>query len=88
MSKTQKKKPAAKETQGATEVKAEASPKAAAPTGTPRRWVWPGVIVLVVAGALLVSQTLFGNDAVKPSTPWALTILHTTDVEGYLDPCG
>jgi 2',3'-cyclic-nucleotide 2'-phosphodiesterase (5'-nucleotidase family) len=46
------------------------------------------VIVVLVAAALLASQTLFGQGKARSTSPWTLTILHTADVEGYLDPCG
>ena len=74
--------------QHGTKGKTMSAPKSPAPTADARRWVGPVAIVLVIAAALLVSQTLFGKEAARPATPWTLTILHTTDVSGYLDPCG
>jgi len=66
----------------------ESKKEVAAPAGNARQWVWPVVIVALVAAALLLSQTLFSQGKARPTEPWTLTILHTTDVEGYLDPCG
>jgi anti-sigma-K factor RskA len=62
--------------------------KSAAPAGKARRWVWPAVFALVIVAALVIAQALVRQSAARPSGPWTLTILHTTDVEGYLDPCG
>ena len=91
MSKKRKKKqtaPPQAAKQRDTKPASESKKKTAAPAGNARRWVWPVAIVVLVAAALLVSQTMFGQDKSRPTGPWTLTILHTTDVEGYLDPCG
>lgn len=92
MSKKRKKKQAAQQAPRAAQAKTTHEPaakaKSAAPANTTRRWIWPVAIVALVAAALLLSQTLFSQGKARPTEPWTLTILHTTDVEGYLDPCG
>ena len=59
------------------------------PTGrsTPR-WLWPAVAGILVVAALVVAGALVRPSLSKPTGPWTLTILHTTDVAGYIDPCG
>jgi len=94
VSKKRKKKQSPRAAQGrsaqasAAKPKTDSKAKSSAPTGESRRWVWPVVIVALVAVALLISQALLGRDKPGTTGPWTLTILHTTDVEGYLDPCG
>lgn len=95
MAKKRKKKQAVKQTpisaQTPTTKKGEAKPKpkkkAAASPGI-KRWIAPIALALVVVAALITAQALIRRNAASPTGPWTLTILHTTDVEGYLDPCG
>ncbi|MGB9593001.1 MAG: hypothetical protein ACPL7R_02545 [Anaerolineae bacterium] len=74
-----------------TSKKGEAKPKPkkkAAPSAGIKRWIAPVALALVVVAALITAQALIRRNAARPTGPWTLTILHTTDVEGYLDPCG
>ncbi len=95
MTKKRKKKQAAKQAprpaQTPTTKKGKAKPKpkkkAAASPGI-KRWIAPIALALVVVAALITAQALIRRNAARPTGPWTLTILHTTDVEGYLDPCG
>ncbi len=71
--------------------KGEAKPKPkkkTAPGAGIKRWIAPVALALVVVAALITAQALIRRNAARPTGPWTLTILHTTDVEGYLDPCG
>jgi hypothetical protein len=69
--------------------KAQPKPKPKAGERSPiRRWIAPVALALVVVAALITAQALIRRNAARPTGPWTLTILHTTDVEGYLDPCG
>lgn len=64
-------------------------PKARAAKGSKsRRWIAPVALALVVVAALITAQALIRRNIARPTGPWTLTILHTTDVAGYLDPCG
>ncbi len=75
----------------ATTQKGETKPKPkkkAAPSAGIKRWIAPVVLALVVVAALITAQALIRRNAARPTGPWTLTILHTTDVEGYVDPCG
>lgn len=69
-------------------VKTESKKRSAAPAGNVRRWAWPAAAVLLAVVSILVAQALLGGGGSRPAGAWTLTILHTTDVEGYLDPCG
>lgn len=69
------------------EAKAKPERKAAPSPGI-KRWIAPIALALVVVAALITAQALVRRNAARPTGPWTLTILHTTDVEGYLDPCG
>ncbi len=94
MAKKRKKKQTAKQaprpTQSPTTKKGESKPKPkkSAPSSGIKRWIAPVALALVVVAALITAQALIGRKAARPTGPWTLTILHTTDVEGYLDPCG
>lgn len=101
MAKKRKKKQTAKQTprpaQAAAIKKGEAKPEAkpaAKPAKKPspsagiKRWIAPLALAVVVVAALITAQALIRRNAARPTGPWTLTILHTTDVEGYLDPCG
>ncbi|GAB4505965.1 MAG: hypothetical protein Kow00123_01030 [Anaerolineales bacterium] len=71
--------------------KGEAKPKPkkkTAPGAGIKRWIAPVALALVVVAALITAQALIRRNAARPTGPWTLTILHTTDVEGFLDPCG
>ncbi|GEM_PF-3160059 len=91
MAKKSKKKQVPKQPQRTAQAakKAEPKPKPKAGERSPiRRWIAPVALALVVVAALITAQALIRRDAARPTGPWTLTILHTTDVEGYLDPCG
>lgn len=100
MAKKRKKKQTAKQAPRpaqATPQKGEPKPEAK-PKGTPkkkaaagpgiRRWIAPVALALVIVAALITAQALIRRNAARPTGPWTLTILHTTDVGGYIDPCG
>ena len=91
MAKKRKKKQVPKQPQRTARAakKAEPKPKPKAGERSPiRRWIAPVALALVVVAALITAQALIRRNAARPTGPWTLTILHTTDVEGYLDPCG
>lgn len=95
MAKKRKKKQAVKQTpispQTPTTKKGETKPKPKKKAATSpgiKRWIAPIALALVVVAALITAQALIHRNAARPAGPWTLTILHTTDVEGYLDPCG
>ena len=52
------------------------------------RWLWPAVAGVLVVVALVVAGALVRPSLSKPTGSWTLTILHTTDVAGWLVPCG
>lgn len=64
------------------------SEKKAAPSSGIKRWIAPIALALVVIAGLIIAQALIRQDASRPTGPWTLTILHTTDVGGFIDPCG
>jgi len=95
VAKKRKKKQAAQQAprpaQTPTGKKGEGKPKPkkkAAPRAGIKRWIAPVALALVVVAALITAQALIRRNAARPTGPWTLTILHTTDVEGYVDPCG
>ncbi|MDH7487951.1 MAG: hypothetical protein QHH80_00380 [Anaerolineae bacterium] len=67
---------------------AKPKPKKATPSAGIKRWIAPIALALVVVAALITAQALIRRNAARPTGPWTLTILHTTDVAGYIDPCG
>lgn len=63
-------------------------PKQALPSLGIKRWIAPIALALVVIAGLIAAQALIRRNASRPTGPWTLTILHTTDVTGFIDPCG
>lgn len=91
MAKKRKKKQVPKQAPRTAQAAKKAEPKPKPKTGersSIRRWIAPVALALVVVAALITAQALIRRNAARPTGPWTLTILHTTDVEGYLDPCG
>lgn len=94
MAKKRKKKQSAKQPSRSAQPAAkrsDARPKSgkkAAPSSGIKRWITPIALALVVIAGLIIAQALIRRDASRPTGPWTLTILHTTDVEGFIDPCG
>lgn len=64
------------------------SKKKAASSSGIKRWIAPIALALVVIAGLITAQALIRRNASRPTGPWTLTILHTTDVTGFIDPCG
>ncbi|MBC7258638.1 MAG: hypothetical protein H5T65_05280 [Chloroflexi bacterium] len=91
MAKKRKKKQVPKQAPRTAQAAKKAEPKPKPKAGersSIRRWIAPVALALVVVAALITAQALIRRNAARPTGPWTLTILHTTDVEGYLDPCG
>ena len=64
------------------------------PPATPTARVHPTIVTPVVAAAMTatppeaIADTPTSETAERPSEGIALTVLHSNDVNGYIDPCG